>query len=80
MIFIAHDIFKGSEFLKVNLLVRQVREERKMSLNKLSLLSGVSIAHLSDIERNNKIPSLLIMVRLSLALKVSITDLFEVKL
>lgn len=73
-------VFEGSEFLKINLLVRQVRKERKMSLNKLLLLSGVSIAHLSDIERNNKTPSLLIMVRLSRALKVSITDLFEVEL
>ena len=41
-------------------------------------MSGVSKAHLSDIERNLKMPSLLVMIKLSQALKVSITDLYEV--
>lgn len=56
-----------------------MRKEKNMSLQRLASLSGVSKTHLSDIERNIKMPSLLVMIMISRALKVSITDLFEVK-
>ncbi len=49
-----------------------------MSLQKLAILSGISKTHLSDIERNLKMPSLLVMIKISRALKVPITDLYEV--
>lgn len=64
--------------LKVIILLAKIRNEKKISLERLSKMSGVSKAHLSDIERNLKMPSLLVMIRLSQALKVSITDLYEV--
>ena len=64
--------------LKVIILLAKIRNEKKISLERLSKMSGISKAHLPDIERNLKMPSLLVMIRLSQALKVSITDLYEV--
>lgn len=60
------------------LLLNKVRKEKKISLERLSRISGISKTHLSDIERNLKMPSLLVMIKISKALKVSITDLYEV--
>ena len=60
------------------LLLNKVRKEKKISLERLSRMSGISKTHLSDIERNLKMPSLLVMIKISKALKVSITDLYEV--
>ena len=65
-------IFRGEFLLKIKLLVKN------MSLQKLAILSGISKTHLSDIERNLKMPSLLVMIKISRALKVPITDLYEV--
>ena len=64
--------------LKGILLLNKVRKEKKISLERLSRMSGISKTHLSDIERNLKMPSLLVMIKISKALKVSITDLYEV--
>ena len=50
-----------------------------MTLSKLSEKSGVSSTHINDIENNIKSPSLFVMVRLSKALDVEITELYKVK-
>ena len=71
-------IFRGEFLFKIKLLVKKIREEKNMSLQKLAILSGISKTHLSDIERNLKMPSLLVMIKISRALKVPITDLYEV--
>ena len=61
------------------MLVREVRQEKGMTIAGLSRKSGVSASHLSDIEKNFKIPSLLVMVRIAKALDVDITQLYRVK-
>ena len=61
------------------MLVKEVRQEKGMTLAGLSRKSGVSASHLSDIEKNFKIPSLLVMVRIAKALNVDITQLYRVK-
>ena len=71
-------IFRGEFLLKIKFLVKKIREDKNMSLQKLAILSGISKTHLSDIERNLKMPSLLVMIKISRALKVPITDLYEV--
>ena len=50
-----------------------------MTISGLSRKSGVSAAHLSDIEKDFKSPSLLVMVRIAKALDVDITDLYRVR-
>ncbi len=65
--------------MRIEILLKQVRNNKKITLNKLSEKSGVSKTHINDIENNIKSPSLFVMVRLSKALDVEITELYKVK-
>jgi len=65
--------------MHIEILLKQVRNEKNITLNKLSEKSGVSTTHINDIENNIKSPSLFVMVRLSKALDVEITELYKVK-
>ena len=42
--------------LRIEMLIRQIREEKNISLEELSKKANVSKAHLSYIERNEKEP------------------------
>ena len=65
--------------MHIEILLKEVRQRKNVTLNKLSDKSGVSSTHINDIENNIKSPSLLVMVRLSKALDVDITELYRVK-
>ena len=65
--------------MHVEILVKDVREKKNVSLQKLSDKSGISTTHINDIENNIKSPSLLVMIRLAKALDVEITELYKVK-
>lgn len=65
--------------MHVDILLKQVRQKKKITLNKLSEKSGISSTHINDIENNLKSPSLFIMIRLAKALDVEITELYKVK-
>ena len=65
--------------MKVEILVKDIRQEKNITLKKLSSKSGVSTTHINDIENNNKSPSLYVMIRLAKALEVEITKLYKVK-
>ncbi len=56
--------------MKVEILVKNIRQEKNINLEKLSKKSGVSTTHINDIENNIKSPSLYVMVRLAKALEV----------
>lgn len=64
--------------MHIDILLKQVREDKKLTLNMLSMKSGVSSTHINDIENNLKTPSLLVMVKLAKALNVGITELYHV--
>lgn len=65
--------------MHIEILLKQVRKRKNITLNKLSDKSGISTTHINDIENNIKSPSLFVMVRLSKALDVEITELYKVK-
>lgn len=65
--------------MKVEILVKDIRREKNISLKKLSNKSRVSTNYINDIENNIKSPSLHIMIRLAKALNVDITKLYKVK-
>lgn len=65
--------------MKIIFKIRQVRCCKNLTLNTISNITGISVTHLSDIERNNKMPSLLNLVLIAKALKVDIDELYEVK-
>ena len=59
----------------IEILLKQVRQKKKITLNRLSEKSGISKTHINDI----KGPSLFVMIRLAKALDVEITELYKVK-
>ena len=65
--------------MHVDILVKRVREDKKITLRKLSEKSGISSTHINDIENNIKGPSLFVMIKLAKALDVEITELYDVK-
>ena len=65
--------------MHVEILLREVRQKKNLTLNKLSEKSGISSTHINDIENNLKSPSLFVMIRLAKALDVEITELYKVK-
>lgn len=64
--------------LHIELLIKEIRKEKNITLDELSKLSGVSKTHINDIENNKKEPTLSIAVALAKALNVQLTDLFKV--
>ncbi len=63
----------------VEILLKQVRQRKNVTLNRLSEKSGISTTHINDIENNIKGPSLVVMIQLAKALDVDITELYRVK-
>ena len=58
--------------------IRQLREEKELSLNKLAEIAGSSKAYLSQLENNvSKQPSAEILFKIATALGTTIADLLE---
>ena len=58
--------------------IRQLREEKEWSLNKLAEMAGISKAYLSQLENNvSKQPSGEILFKIATALGTTIADLLE---
>ena len=56
--------------MRVEIKLKEVREKKNISINQLSEMTGITKSHLSNIERNEKEPSLSILIRIALALRV----------
>lgn len=65
--------------MHVQILLKQARKQRNITLAKLSARTGISTTHINDIENNLKEPSLSMMIRLAKALDVEISELYKVK-
>lgn len=65
--------------MKVIILLKEIREEKQISLEQLSKLSGISKSHLNYIERQEKEPTLTILIKIAKALNIDIKDLYEVE-
>lgn len=64
--------------MHVKILLNKVRKEKNISLTELSKLTGISKSHLSYIERGEKEPSISMLCRIAIALKVDIKELYEI--
>lgn len=64
--------------MKIEILLKEVRKKKGYSLEKLSKLTGISSSHLNYIEKNQREPSISILVRIALALNVKIEELYKV--
>lgn len=64
--------------MRIKILLKKIRTERKMSLEELSAKSGISKSHLNYLERGEKEPSLSVVIRIALALNIDEKELYEV--
>lgn len=64
--------------MHVEILLREVRKRKNVSLEQLSKMTGISTSHLNYIERQVKEPSISMLCRIAIALKVDIKELYRV--
>ena len=57
--------------------VRKIRQQRRMTQEKLAFESKIDLTYMGGIERGKRNPSLLVMVRIADALEVSLTKLLS---
>ena len=62
----------------IELLIKEIRKQKNITLDELSKRSGVSKTHINDIENNIKEPTLTIAISIAKALNVQLTDLYKV--
>lgn len=75
LIKIVHTV-KGDN-LKVLILLKKVREEKKLTLQQLAKITGISASHLNYIERGERKATIDTLCALANALKVNVCELFE---
>lgn len=64
--------------MRVEILIRQKREEKGYTIDKLAKLAGMSKGHLSRIERGETDPTVTTLSRVAIALKVKIEELYKI--
>lgn len=64
--------------MHIELLIKEIRKQRNITLDELAKRSGVSKTHINDIENNRKEPTLTIAISIAKALNVQLTDLFKI--
>ena len=65
--------------MRVEILLKEKRKERNLTLAQLSEKTGISTTHINDIENNIKEPSISMMIRIAKALDLKIEDLYKVQ-
>ena len=64
--------------MHVEILLKQKRKQKHLTLAQLSEKTGISTTHINDIENNIKEPSLSMIIRLAKALDINIDELYKV--
>ena len=64
--------------MRIEIKIREVRENKGISLTELSKITHISKSHLSNIERGEKEPSISILIRVAIALKVDEKELYKI--
>ena len=64
--------------MHIEILLKQKRIEKNITLAQLSERTGISTPHLNDIENNLKEPSISMMVRLAKGLDLKMEELYKV--
>lgn len=63
--------------MRIEILIRKVREEKSISLQRLAQMTGISKGHLSRIENQETMPTILTIERIAIALKVDSKELYK---
>lgn len=62
---------------ELGMRIRYLREQKKMTLEDLAFEAGINKNYLSDLERGNRNPTIKILSRISIALDISLEELFK---
>ena len=65
--------------MHIEILLKEKRKQKNLTLVQLAERTGISKTHIKDIENNLKEPSLSIMIRIAKALDVKIEELYKVR-
>ena len=65
--------------MHVEILLKEKRKEKKLTLAQLADKTGISKTHINDIENNIKEPSISMLIRIAKALDLKVEDLYKVK-
>ena len=63
--------------MRIEILIRKIREEKNISLQRLAQMTGISKGHLSRIENQETMPTILTLERIAIALKVDSKELYK---
>jgi transcriptional regulator with XRE-family HTH domain len=64
--------------MRVEILLREIRKEKNITLDELARKTGMSKGHLSRIERKETDPTITSLARIALALNIDITKLYKI--
>lgn len=73
-----HILMLKVEDMKIEMLLYEVRKKKGYSLQQLSKLTGISTSHLNYIEKNEKEPTISVLVRIAIALNVKVDELYKI--
>ena len=65
--------------MRVEILLKEIRLKKNISLRELEKKSGISKSHLNAIERQEKEATISTLIRIAKALGVQIDELYKVK-
>ena len=65
--------------MRIEILLKEKRKEKNLTLAQLSEKTGISKTHINDIENNLKEPSLSMVIRIAKALDLKIEELYKVR-
>lgn len=77
MLYVIMYILKNGDAMRIEYLIKQIRNNRNMTLRELSRKTGISSGYLSEIERNEKKPSFDYMILIAKALNVQLEELYR---
>ncbi len=64
--------------MRIEILIRQKRQEKGYTIDKLAELANMSKGHLSRIERGETEPTISTLARVAMALKVKVNELYKI--
>ncbi len=64
--------------MRVEILIREIRQSKNITITELSKLTKLSKGHLSKIERGETKPTIDTLVIIALALKVEVSQLYKI--
>jgi transcriptional regulator with XRE-family HTH domain len=70
-------MIKESLLVVIGKNLRRIRKEKGMSIERLALISAVNKNYISDLERGNRNPTIMMLDRLAFSLEIEVKELFE---